>query len=196
MQEMSDQSDAGLESQPRLIPLKLGKQILGRGKDCDIQLRDQTVSRHHAAIVRTKLAITLIDLDSQNGTRVNGELVTEVILQPSDVIHFGAESFRVSSDPPMLIDNAKPEESSTKSYDPSSGNCVSPTLALTPACEKVLEQLLAGYSEKEIACKKKVSVHTVHKQVQAIYRQFNVNSRAELLAKFVNRASKENRDQS
>ncbi len=50
---------------------------------------------------------------------------------------------------------------------------------------QTLDRLLAGDSEKQIARKFELSQHTVHVYVKAIYRGFDVNSRSELLARFV-----------
>ncbi len=49
----------------------------------------------------------------------------------------------------------------------------------------VLHLLLRGMSEKEVARELGVSTHTVHTHVKKLYTQFNVSSRGELLAKFV-----------
>jgi DNA-binding CsgD family transcriptional regulator len=49
----------------------------------------------------------------------------------------------------------------------------------------VLRRLLAGDAEKQVAQKLGLSPHTVHEYTKGLYRSFSVNSRAELLAKFV-----------
>ena len=56
---------------------------------------------------------------------------------------------------------------------------------LPPRHQQTLEGLLAGDSEKQIAQNLKVSRNTVHVYVTALYRRFGVNSRGELLARFV-----------
>ena len=58
-------------------------------------------------------------------------------------------------------------------------------LALSPRQRDVLELLLSGDSEKQIAGKLNVSHNTVHHHVKAIHRHFNVSSRSELLARWV-----------
>ena len=60
--------------------------------------------------------------------------------------------------------------------------------ALTPRRREVLEHLLRGLSEKEIAAELCRSRAAVHEHVLAIYRHFDVRSRAELMARFVGRA--------
>jgi LuxR family maltose regulon positive regulatory protein len=56
---------------------------------------------------------------------------------------------------------------------------------LSPRQQQTLSRLLAGDSEKQIARRLDISRHTVHVYVKALYRQFKVSSRGELLAKFV-----------
>lgn len=50
---------------------------------------------------------------------------------------------------------------------------------------QTLELLLAGNAEKQIATQLKISRHTVHVYVKSLYKRFGVNSRPELLAKWV-----------
>jgi DNA-binding NarL/FixJ family response regulator len=56
---------------------------------------------------------------------------------------------------------------------------------LSPRMQQTLERLLAGDSEKQIAHRLGVSRNTIHVYVKALYRGFEVNSRGELLARFV-----------
>jgi two-component system response regulator AtoC len=53
-----------------------GEQIIGRDQDADIQIKDESISRHHARIVSKNGESWLIDLNSHNGTRLNGELLS------------------------------------------------------------------------------------------------------------------------
>jgi DNA-binding CsgD family transcriptional regulator len=55
---------------------------------------------------------------------------------------------------------------------------------LAPRLRPVLRCLLQGDAEKEAATKLKLSRHTVHRYTQTIYRELNLHSRAELLAKY------------
>ena len=56
---------------------------------------------------------------------------------------------------------------------------------LSPRLRDVLERLLAGDGEKQIAAALGLSRHTVHDYVRQIYVAFGVGSRGELLARFV-----------
>lgn len=66
---------------------------IGRKDSCDIQLADGSVSSHHADIIRSEqdgeICYILRDNDSTNGTKVNNEPISEVILKNSDLISFG-----------------------------------------------------------------------------------------------------------
>ena len=52
-----------------------GKVVLGRSKDCDVQVEDANVSRRHAELRREGSTWWLVDLDSTNGTELNGKRV-------------------------------------------------------------------------------------------------------------------------
>ena len=58
---------------------------------------------------------------------------------------------------------------------------------LSPRMRQTLERLLAGDSEKEIAARLGLSPHTVHVYVKTVYRRFDVCSRGELFARFIDR---------
>ncbi len=47
--------------------------LIGRGNDCDVVVNDRQVSRHHAQIVRDDTGYKLVDLNSKNGTFLNGQ---------------------------------------------------------------------------------------------------------------------------
>jgi DNA-binding CsgD family transcriptional regulator len=56
---------------------------------------------------------------------------------------------------------------------------------LQPRLLKVLEELLSGHSEKQVAAKLNYSPHTIHTYVKAIYKHYEVSSRSELLARIL-----------
>jgi len=76
---------------------------IGRDPTCNVvfeSLRDDYVSRRHAAIrVENGDHFKLIDLESRNGTLLNGNAVRgEVELSPADIIELGAEGPKFSFD--------------------------------------------------------------------------------------------------
>jgi DNA-binding NarL/FixJ family response regulator len=56
---------------------------------------------------------------------------------------------------------------------------------LSPRLRQVLECLLEGDSEKHVAVRLGLSPLTVNQYVKAVYRHFRVNSRAELMARWI-----------
>jgi DNA-binding NarL/FixJ family response regulator len=61
---------------------------------------------------------------------------------------------------------------------------------LSGRLRQVLDLLLQGLSEKEVADRLSLSHPTVHSHVGIIYNHFNVCSRAELMAYFIKRQPK------
>jgi pSer/pThr/pTyr-binding forkhead associated (FHA) protein len=71
------------------IPLVGTAVTIGRDNGNSVQLPDTKVSKFHAAIRPEGGQWTLEDLGSTNGTTVNGNAVTKVVLAPSDRIRIG-----------------------------------------------------------------------------------------------------------
>jgi DNA-binding winged helix-turn-helix (wHTH) protein len=62
----------GLIWKDRLLPLAEGEQIAGRDEECGLVIDAETVSRRHARITVIAGSATIEDLNSTNGTHVNG----------------------------------------------------------------------------------------------------------------------------
>ena len=67
---------------------------IGRLPECTIVLSDPNVSRRHAEIRRRGSDVVVVDLQSTNGTRVNGVPIRERVLQDGDEITVGTTSIR------------------------------------------------------------------------------------------------------
>ncbi len=76
--------------------LKNGETSLGRGASNDIQLSSSKVSKNHAVILMHEQKIILRDLQSSNGTFLNGMLAKEKPLHPGDRISLGPFILEVS----------------------------------------------------------------------------------------------------
>jgi general secretion pathway protein A len=63
--------------------------MIGRDEDCDLCLDSKYVSRHHALLLCTPTKISVEDLNSFNGTKVNFNDVSNQELRPDDVIIIG-----------------------------------------------------------------------------------------------------------
>jgi Protein of unknown function (DUF3662)/FHA domain len=64
--------------------------VIGRSRDCDIQLADPNVSRRHAEVRQEGAAYWVIDLDSTNGMEVNGRRLKRAKLRQGDRILLGS----------------------------------------------------------------------------------------------------------
>jgi hypothetical protein len=73
----------------RRYPLSGPVTMLGRSSACDVPLDDASASRRHAEIRRRAGKTVLVDLDSTNGTLVNGRRVREAPLRAGDRITIG-----------------------------------------------------------------------------------------------------------
>jgi pSer/pThr/pTyr-binding forkhead associated (FHA) protein len=80
--------------QGRVRRFKGVRMVIGRTSGCDLKLKDHSVSRRHLELILGDNGVLLRDLGSGNGTKVNGESVTERILQHEDQIAIGKTKFR------------------------------------------------------------------------------------------------------
>jgi hypothetical protein len=64
--------------------------VIGRSKDCDIQLVDPNISRRHAELRQEGTAYWMVDLDSTNGVVVNGRRLKRAKLESGDTITLGS----------------------------------------------------------------------------------------------------------
>ncbi len=71
---------------------------IGRHPDNSVQLNDRAVSGHHAVIVNIMSESFLEDLDSTNGTLVNGRRIAKHPLSHGDVITLGHHTLKYESD--------------------------------------------------------------------------------------------------
>lgn len=69
--------------------------VIGRGRHADVILDDGQVSRRHCLIRLTEAGIVAEDLGSTNGTHVNGDAITQAVIDPSGRIKIGGFVLRV-----------------------------------------------------------------------------------------------------
>ncbi|HET6631100.1 MAG TPA: FHA domain-containing protein [Rhodanobacteraceae bacterium] len=58
--------------------------VCGRHRDCDIRIESLEISRRHAQLNLVDGGVEVVDLESTNGSFVNGERVTRAVLHPGD----------------------------------------------------------------------------------------------------------------
>ena len=73
---------------------------IGRTADNDVVLDDPLVSGHHALVIvgEGSRGLLLQDLNSTNGTRVNGSEIRNIPLKHGDAIQIGRCEFRIHDD--------------------------------------------------------------------------------------------------
>jgi len=70
--------------------VKQRRVVLGRSRDCDIQLADANVSRRHAELRQEGASYWIVDLGSTNGMEVNGKRVKRAKLGDGDTFTLGS----------------------------------------------------------------------------------------------------------
>jgi pSer/pThr/pTyr-binding forkhead associated (FHA) protein len=74
----------------------IGPATIGRGTNADILIPDEAFSREHASVRVDGQTVVLADLESSNGTMVNGEEISSARrLAPGDVVTIGGTDLEV-----------------------------------------------------------------------------------------------------
>lgn len=81
------------------VPIGDAALVIGRSKDCDISLADGNVSRRHAELGRDGDGFAVRDLDSTNGTLVNGRRIRREPVAEGDEITVGTSTLRIERRP-------------------------------------------------------------------------------------------------
>lgn len=77
------------------IPLRKELVLVGRQGVCDLLLEHSTISRTHCLLLQRDDFLTVRDLESTNGCRVNGQRIRESDLYNGDVLSIGRVKYRV-----------------------------------------------------------------------------------------------------
>lgn len=78
----------------QIFPLKT-RTVIGRDKSCDITIPGSHLSRRHAEFMVAGHSLLLRDMDSANGSFVNGKQIKEASLKDGDIVKLDILSFRV-----------------------------------------------------------------------------------------------------
>jgi FHA domain-containing protein len=85
-----EQEVASLSLNGERYEIRKRRTVIGRSKDCDIQLDDTNVSRRHAEVRQEGTAYWIVDLDSTNGVEINGRRAKRAKLDPGDTVTLGS----------------------------------------------------------------------------------------------------------
>jgi pSer/pThr/pTyr-binding forkhead associated (FHA) protein len=78
---------AGLNG--RTHELNVDKTTIGRVDDNTFQIADPSVSSHHCEVILRGSDVVIKDLNSTNGSFINGEKITETVLKPGQTLRLG-----------------------------------------------------------------------------------------------------------
>ena len=161
-----------VEDSGEVFPLCAGVTTIGRGSSVDIRLRDPSVSKLHAEIVRRGQYAYVADLGlSRNGTRVNGRPAARRVLEDGDVLNFGSARCRVGGlaheDMTAELELRRPvaPELTRRELD-----------VLTSLCRPALsdEAFVSPATAREIAADLVVTEAAVKQHLLRLYQKFRV----------------------
>src|SRR6202020_175305 len=161
-----------VEDSGEVIPLRTGVTTVGRGSSVDIRLRDPSVSKLHAEIIRRGDYAYVADLGlSRNGTRVNGRPAARRVLEDGDVVSFGSARCRMGGlaqeDIAADVELRRPSapELTRRELD-----------VLTSLCSPALsdEAFVAPATAREIASDLVVTEAAVKQHLLRLYQKFRI----------------------
>ncbi len=117
--------------------------VIGREDDCDLALNDSRVSRRHAKVSCENGVWQLADLDSANGTTLNGQPVKVVALQVNDEVTIGGTtfSFNPGATPAAAPAPAAPGASVSSKAAPAPAGAAQPGMMATADDLKLVERM-------------------------------------------------------
>jgi pSer/pThr/pTyr-binding forkhead associated (FHA) protein len=80
--------------------LKVDKTTIGRLEDNTFQIPEPSVSSHHCEVMLRGQDVIVHDLNSTNGTFINGEKVSESPIKPGQILRLGQIEMRLETDAP------------------------------------------------------------------------------------------------
>ncbi len=78
------------------VSFSRGSVTIGRDPSTDLRVNDMQVSRSHAQLTHNGREVVLRDLNSTNGTTLNGRYVAEAVVRPGDVIGIGDSHIQIA----------------------------------------------------------------------------------------------------
>jgi pSer/pThr/pTyr-binding forkhead associated (FHA) protein len=84
----------------RTHDLKAEKTTVGRVEDNTFQIAEPSVSSHHCEVLLRGNDVIVRDLNSTNGTYINGEKITESPIKPGQILRLGQIEMRLETDAP------------------------------------------------------------------------------------------------
>lgn len=166
--------EVGTGNAKRILALREQRVTVGRSDDNDLILaNDPTVSRQHAVLEDINGVWQIRDLQSSNGTFVNGIRVTSSApVNPGDRVSVGSSSLRIVD----AVDGLLSASGRTVVVGPADDE----QLGLSKRETEVLRLVAAGHTDNEIADQLFISVKTVHSHLDRIRDKSGLRRRVDL----------------
>ncbi len=161
-----------IESTGEIVRLRPDVTTVGRGASVDVHLDHPSVSKLHAEIVRRGPYAYVSDLGlSRNGTRVNGRVVAQRLLENGDVLAFGSQRCQVGGLP---AEDLLPEISLRRSAIPELTRREVDVVAAL--CQPALsdEAFVAPATAREIAADLVVTEAAVKQHLLRLYQKLRI----------------------
>jgi pSer/pThr/pTyr-binding forkhead associated (FHA) protein len=161
-----------IESTGELIRLRPDVTIVGRGKSVDVFLDHPSVSKLHAEIVRRGPYVYVSDLGlSRNGTRVNGRVIAQRLVENGDVLSFGSQRCQIGG---LLAEDRLHEMSLRRSAIPELTRREVDVVAAL--CQPALsdEAFVAPATAREIAAALVVTEAAVKQHLLRLYQKLRI----------------------
>ena len=156
-----------------VVFLEPGTHIIGRATTAKIRIDDDGVSRQHAKVVLTEDGIVnLMDMQSTNGTFLNGAPIDVTVVREGDRIHVGPDVtmqfvYRDPNGPAPQLEPPKPAVPSEP-------------VPLSPRELEVAQHVAEGLTNADIGRKLFISPRTVTTHLVKIYEKLDLHSRTAL----------------
>ena len=152
-----------------VVVLTTGSNLIGRGSNADLTLTDDGVSRQHAKVsISDEGVVTVLDLDSTNGTFVNGARVDMAIVREGDRLEIG---------PDVQVRFTYRRQEELASADPTARAA---EIGLSARELDVAQLVAEGLTTQEVADRLHISPRTVSKHLGNIYERLGLPGRAAL----------------
>ncbi len=132
----------------RTHELLVDKTTVGRVEDNTLQIPEPSVSSHHCEILLRGSEVVIKDLNSTNGTFINGEKITESVLQPGQTLRLGQIEMRLETEAgsaPVPIPAAAPAPAPAPAPSPAPA----PASSKKPADQTLVMQRGVSLSDLE-----------------------------------------------
>lgn len=125
---------------------------IGRAPGCELHIDSQSVSRHHAMLLKGTREVIIEDLNSTNGVLINGHKVMRHVLSDGDLVTIGETQFQCRLRPNSRATEAPNEAATGGANAPSAGRAaVGPMAPMMPVAPVMPEAAAPAAPASEAA---------------------------------------------